>query len=218
MKKACIGCMLGMLSIASSAEVVTVFDFSSGPESGIEMPKDFTWPESGSVSLGDDATFSMGDVDISVSKRNTTSKPKINKVQDEDRWSLRTYKGNKILIVCQDYNLIKFRIYLYTDIPSDLSELPQMPGNQTVTYDEENNWLDWNGCQQSLYLDPMGKLFMNKIEVTTDKVTSSSDDTFSDYNESSVRYLNLQGHPVANPSGGIFIRISSGRTEKIYIP
>lgn len=59
---------------------------------------------------------------------------------------------------------------------------------------------------------------MTRIEVETDQEASLSGTVVSDPDQSRVVYYNLQGNRVENPSGGTFIRISNGRSEKIHLP
>lgn len=217
MRNFCIACLLCMGCAVASADVVTTFDFSAGPESGIEMPAGKSWPASGSVVMDADAVFRIDNVSIRAT--NETSPSRIYKASGEDRWYLRPSAGTKLVFMGGSDNLAGIRIYLCHDKESELSELPQMPVEYTATYDEENCLLEWAGSNPSVFMDLGGKLYIDKIEVTTDGAASQPDtEAGSGDDGGAVTYLDLQGRPVQNPSGGTFIRISSGLADKVYIP
>ena len=220
MKKLVAILMGGVLSISASAAVTTVFDFEAGPESQIKMPDGLSWPTvtSKPTTPANKAEFSVGDISIRTSYTGA-SKPQIYINPDGDTWHYRLFDGNKMSIMCgNDYNIISVRIFLHPDRDSEPSKSSVETGGGSLVAGEDAKSLEWTGSNPALTLNANGKLYMTRIEVETDQEASLSGTVVSDPDQSRVVYYNLQGNRVENPSGGTFIRISNGRSEKVHLP
>lgn len=220
MKKLVAILMGGILSISASAAVTTVFDFEAGPESQIKMPDGLSWPTvtSKPTTPANKAEFSVGDISIRTSYTGA-SKPQIYINPDGDTWHYRLFDGNKMSIMCgNDYNIISVRIILHPDRDSEPSKSSVETGGGSLVAGEDAKSLEWTGSNPALTLNANGKLYMTRIEVETDQEASLSGTVVSDPDQSRVVYYNLQGNRVENPSGGTFIRISNGRSEKVHLP
>lgn len=220
MKKLVAILMGGVLSISASAAVTTVFDFEAGPESQIKMPDGLSWPTvtSKPTTPANKAEFIVGDISIRTSYTGA-SKPQIYINPDGDTWHYRLFDGNKMSIMCgNDYNIISVRIILHPDRDSEPSKSSVETGGGSLVAGEDAKSLEWTGSNPALTLNANGKLYMTRIEVETDQEASLSGTVVSDPDQSRVVYYNLQGNRVENPSGGTFIRISNGRSEKVHLP
>ena len=220
MKKLVAILMGGVLSISASAAVTTVFDFEAGPESQIKMPDGLSWPTvtSKPTTPANKAEFSVGDISIRTSYTGA-SKPQIYINPDGDTWHYRLFNGSKMSIMCgNDYNIISVRIILHPDRDSEPSKSSVETGGGSLVAGEDAKSLEWTGSNPALTLNANGKLYMTRIEVETDQEASLSGTVVSDPDQSRVVYYNLQGNRVENPSGGTFIRISNGRSEKVHLP
>ena len=220
MKKLVAILMGGVLSISASAAVTTVFDFEAGPESQIKMPDGLSWPTvtSKPTTPANKAEFIVGDISIRTSYTGA-SKPQIYINPDGDTWHYRLFDGNKLSLMCgNDYNIISVRIILHPDRDSEPSKSSVETGGGSLVAGEDAKSLEWTGSNPALTLNANGKLYMTRIEVETDQEASLSGTVVSDPDQSRVVYYNLQGNRVENPSGGTFIRISNGRSEKIHLP
>lgn len=221
MKKLVAILMGGVLSISASAAVTTVFDFEAGPESQIKMPDGLSWPTvtSKPTTPANKAEFSVGDISIRTSYDKGASKPQIYINPDGDTWHYRLFDGNKLSLMCgNDYNIISVRIILHPDRDSEPSKSSVETGGGSLVAGEDAKSLEWTGSNPALTLNANGKLYMTRIEVETDQEASLSGTVVSDPDQSRVVYYNLQGNRVENPSGGTFIRISNGRSEKVHLP
>lgn len=209
------------LFLFADAEVTVVFDFANGPESGITMPSDIKWPtvNNKSVTINDGTTFRMGDISIRTKYTNAT-KSRIHKNPEGESWHYRLFDGSNLSFMCDDDNIISVHVSLSNrdDQVSDPSKTKIVNGGGNLLYSEDNKSIDWSGNNPAVTLTAGGKLYVTKIEVTTDKQASLSDTVVSDNAEYSAVYFNLQGQRVDNPSGGLFIRIVNGKSEKTYLP
>ena len=221
MKKLVAILMGGVLSISASAAVTTVFDFEAGPESQIKMPDGLSWPTvtSKPTTPANKAEFIVGDISIRTSYATRASKPQIYINPDGDTWHYRLFDGNKLSLMCgNDYNIISVRIILHPDRDSEPSKSSVETGGGSLVAGEDAKSLEWKGSNPALTLNANGKLYMSRIEVETDEEPALSGAVVSDPGQGRVVYYNLQGNRVENPSGGTFIRISNGRSEKIHLP
>lgn len=205
-----------IMCFSASAEVTTVFDFAAGPESGIGMPDGVSWPDDGFVETAKEATFRIED--ISIRTTYTGSSSKIYKDADGEVWYYRLYKGCKVSFMCTDDNIIKVSMTFIQNRDSAPSTVSIAAGGGSISVGNNSKSLVWTGNNPAVTLNTNGVLFIDRIEVVTDKQASLSDTVVSDNAEYSAVYYDLQGQKVDNPSGGVFIMLSNGKAMKTYIP
>lgn len=222
MRKTLLAIFAGICCLYATAEVTTtVFDFTIGPASEITLPENISWPESGSKTIPSDATFSKGDIVLRISYSDAATYPRLYKIAYEDSWGIRMYDNTKISFKSTDeHNLTSIRIYVDSE-KTDLTTMPQMAGTYEVTYNVDGGYLEWADTTPGdfIYMDMKGTIYINIIKVVTDHKASLTETVCNDStDDKSVTYYDLQGHKAENPSGGLFIRVTSAGSEKVFIP
>lgn len=216
MKKLYASCILGISCLCLCAETTTVFNFSAGPESGITVPNGFNWPTESSLSatINNNAFFTIGDISIYFAK-DSGRQPLMYKDSEADNWYCRFFNGNKLTIISENFNIIRFKGTLMNGYTPSAAVVT---GGGSFTYGEEPPTFTWTGECPAVTLKSTSTMYILKLEVTTDGGASAETDLMDDGDEMRAQYYTLQGVKVENPSGGMFVRISDGKATKVVIP